>query len=359
MSVHQVTSKQLMEVLGSAQSRLESLVNNNDTLVRNLNKRLTVIRNIQEYEQQQMEQLLLLLDSNQQIQQYQKIVFVRSNIVQGIYDKFGSTIYPQLLKEPTQVFNFKTAAGYVFKNNATVTITTNDTSRTLSEYASILAEDTVTGKDIFFEEYDTNTIQISVRVNPGELLGSTAFNLLEIVPYIPGSFDITSLEIFSMQGYYTGDTQPASSFPNRIKKVGISRFLIDQTINLYELRMTVSLNFRNNNGKYPFGIKHLYFLNASFNSNSYVTVQVDTNRNLDMISEDVTVVDQSGIVNSTCKEERIGLFSSWNNGLGTDEIATSKGLTYNPVTRNIKTFFVHYPILRSVTSLQFNEVVLR
>ena len=348
-----------MDILSSAQDKMEALSNTNSIIIRNLNKRLTVIKYIQEYEQQQMDQLLLLLNDNQVSNNYKKIVFARSNIVQGIYDKFGSTVHPQLLKEPTQVFNFKTATGYVFKDNATVTITVGEESKTLPEYTSILVEDTVLGKDIFFEEYNTNTVQISVRVNPGELLGSTAFNLLEIVPYIPGSFDITSLEIYSMQGYYTGDTHPASTFPNRINKVGISRFLIDKTINLYELRMTVHLNFRSDNGKYPFGVKHLYFLDASFNSNSYVTVQVDTTRNIDTISEDVTVVDQSGTVESTCKEERIELFSSWNNGIGTDEISTSKGLTYNPVTRNIKTFFIRYPILRSVTSLQFNEVSLR
>ena len=360
MSVHQVTSKQLMEILNSAQERLEALTGANKTVIHNLDKRLTVIKYIQEYEQQQMDQLLLLLEDNQEVQQHKKIVFARSNIVQGVYNKFGSTIHPQLLKEPPpQVFNFKTAAGYVFKNNAIVTVTSGDKSLIRPEYVSMLAADTVMEKDIYFEEYDRNIVDISIRVKPGELLGSTAFNLLEIVPYIPGSFDIISLEIYSMQGYYTGDTQPVSVFPNRVNKVGISRFLIDQTINLYELRMRVQLNFRSTNGKYPFGIKHLYFLDASFNPNSYVTVQVDTSRNIDTISEDIIVVDQSGTVETTCKEDRVQIFANWNNGIGSDEIVTSKGLTQNPVTRNLRTFFVRYPVLRSVTSLQFNEVTLR
>lgn len=355
MSVHHVSSQQLMSVLSDAENRIQTLEKSSAILNSNVNRRLLVIRNIQEYELAQMTDLLQYIKENTEVLDNTKIVLARADIVAGVYDKFGSTLHPQLLKTPSNVFNFRTPSGYAFKNNAVVTV--NDEVK--SQYTAMLEHDTIQGQDIFFEEFTTPNITINVKVNPGELLGTTAFNLLELVPFIPGSFDIRACEIFSLQGYYTSDTVPDSSFPNVIQNVGVSRFLIDQTINLYELRLNISLNFRNSNGKYPFGIKHLYFLNANFNPDSYVVVRVRKNNYIDTVSENLTVTDQSGIVDSSCKAEDITLYCDWTNGIGVNEIVTSKGLTNNPVVYNTKSFYVHYPIVRSVTALQFNSVITR
>lgn len=355
VSVYNVTSRQLMSVLDDAQNRISILENMAAALKLNLDSRLSVIRNIQEYEQQQMTDLISLVDSGVWNEQKNKIVCGRADIVQGIYDKFGSSIHPQFLKKPSDVFNFNTTSGYFYKDNAVITV--NDVSK--PKYKSMLMHDSITGQDPYFEEYDTPVLEISVKVNPGELLGTTAFNLLEIVPFIPGSFDIVGLEVYSLQGYYVGDTLADSSIPGTISKVGVSRILIDQTINLYELKLNVYINYRNSNGRYPFGIKHLYFLNANFNPNSYAVFRIRENKYIDTISEDITVVDQTGTVNTTCKEENIELFVDWIDGIGVDSIATSKGLTNNPVVRDTRSFYIKYPIPRSVMSLQFNSVTLR
>ena len=355
MPAYSVTSKQLMSVLSDAQERIATLESTAASMKLNLDSRLSAIRNIQEYEQQQMTELISLVDSGVWTERKNRIVCGRTNIIQGVYDKFGSTIHPQFLKVPTDVFNFKTTNGYAYKDNAVVTI--NEAAK--PKYTAMLTHDSVSGQDIYFEEYDTPAVEISVKVNPGELLGTTAFNLLEIVPFIPGSFDIMSLEVYSLQGYYIGDVLAESKIPGPIRKVGVSRILIDRTVNLYELKMTVFINFKNSNGRYPFGIKHLYFLNANFNPNSYAVFKITENKYIDTISEDVTVTDQTGVVNSTCKEERMELYIDWTDGVGVDSIATSKGLTNNPVVRDTNSFYVYYPIVRSVMSFQFDKIVLR
>ena len=355
MPVYNVTSKQLMSVLGEAQERITRLESTASVMKLNLDSRLSAIRNIQEYEQQQMTELISLVDNGIWTERKNKIICARADVIQGIYDKFGSTIHPQLLKVPTNVFNFKTTSGYAYKDNAVVTI--NEVKK--PKYTAMLMHDSVVGQDIYFEEYDTPVIEISIKVNPGELLGTTAFNLLEIVPFIPGSFNITSLEVYSLQGYYVGDVLPESKIPGTIQKASVSRILIDRTVNLYELKMTVFINFKNSNGRYPFGIKHLYFLNANFNPNSYAVFKVKENKYIDTISEDVTVTDQTGIVNSTCKEERMELYINWIDGVGVDSIATSKGLTNNPIVRDTDTFYIYYPIVRSVMSFQFDQITLR
>lgn len=355
MSTYNVTSKQLMSVLSDAQERIATLENMAAVIKLNLDSRLSAVRNIQEYEQQQMTELTSLVESGVWTERKNKIVCGRTDIIQGVYDKFGSTIHPQFLKVPSNVFNFKTTNGYAYKDNAIITV--NEVIK--PKYTAMLMHDSVNGQDIYFEEYDTPTIEISIKVNPGELLGTTAFNLLEIVPFIPGSFDIISLEVYSLQGHYLGDVLADSKIPGPIRKVGVSRILIDRTVNLYELKMTVSINFRNSNGRYPFGIKHLYFLNAAFDPNSYAVFKVKENKYIDTVSEDVTVTDQTGVVNSTCKEERMELYINWVDGVGVDSIVTSKGLTNNPIIRDTDSFYVYYPIVRSVMSFQFDKITLR
>lgn len=350
-----VTSRQLMTVLQDAQNKISTLEKTAAIMKVNLDNRLSVIRNIQEYEQNQMNELISLVDEGMWIENKNKIVFARADTVQGVYDKFGSTIHPRFLKTPTDVFNFKTISGYSFKDNAAVLI--NDINK--SKYKAMLQHDSIAGQDICFEEYDSPYVEISIKVNPGELLGSTAFNVLEIVPFLPGTFDITGLEIYSLQGYHTGDVTPDSIVPGPLKKVGISRILIDRTINLYELKMSLTLRYRNSNGKYPFGLKHIYFLNANFNTNSYIVFRVRENNYIDTISEDVTVVDQTGIVETSCKKENMELFIDWIDGMGVDSIVTSKGLTNNPIVRDTRSFYVYYPILRSTMSLQFKSITLR
>lgn len=344
-----------MDVFEETQNRIIKLENMAATMKLNLDSKLSVIRNIQEYEQQQMSNIVVTINDGSLYESHDKIICGNANIIQGIYDKFGSTIHPQLLKVPSNVFNFKTTNGYYFKDNGIVTI--NEIVK--PKYKFMLSHDSITGQDLCFEEYDTPVLEISIRINPGELLGTTAFNLLEIVPFLPGSFDIVDLQIFSVQGYYTGSVSADSVLPNQLLNVGVSRILIDQTINLYELKMTVYIHFKNSNGRYPFGIKHLYFLNANFNPNSYAVFKVTENRYIDTISENITVADQAGTINTSCKEENIKLYTSWSDGVGANEIVTSKGLSLNPIVRNINTFYVYYPILRSVMSLQFDKITLR
>ena len=355
MAVNKVSSKQLMGLLDESRNRISSLENNMATMKLNLDNRLSVIRNMQELEQQRMIELTSLLENGKWIEQASKIVLPRADIVEGVYTQFGSTVHSRFLKDPTDVFNFKTVSGYTYKNNATFTI--NDVSK--PKYIAALMNDSITGQDICFEEFDTPDINVSIKVNPSELLGTTECNIVEIVPYLPGSFDIDTFELFSLQGYYTGDVVADSEMPNKIPSVGVCRLMLDDVYNLYELRMNIHLRFQNSNGRYPFGLKHLYFLNASMNVDSYIVAKITQNKYIDTISEDLAIVDQTGTVATTCKDENITLWLDWSNGVGIDSISTSKGLTSNPIPRDVKEFFVHMPIQRSTTSLQFNSITLR
>lgn len=365
MALQRFTSKQLMDIMDTTYNKIETLQNDFIEMNENLKTKLSVIRNIQDYEAYKFEELKTLLQGG--TNDYRnKIVFGRAEadglIVDGSYSSFGTTIHPRLLNTPTDIFNFKTVTGYTYKDNATVSITPVGTEEENKDpkYLGALCHDTIENQPLCFEEFTDNVINISITVSPGELLGSVGFNMIEIVPYLPGSFDISTLEIYSLQGYYLNSQVADSTFPNPVKSVGICRLLIEDTIDLYRLNMTIKLNWKNpTTEKYPFGLKHLYFLNAAYDPDSYVVVKVPQSKYIDSISEDITVWDQTGKVDATCKTEGIELFYNWSAGVGVDTISTTKGLTINQLARNTREFIFRYPIYRSTTALMFNEIKLR
>lgn len=355
MAEKKLSSRDLMSLLDNTYSRITDMETNISNLKLNLDSRLSVIRNMQEYENKKMTELTNLVDKGKWVNQATKIVLANSNKVGGVYEIFGSSVHPKFLKDPTDILNYKTVNGYAFKDNAAILI--NGISK--PRYLAALQHDSILDQDICFEEFDTPNLEIEIKINPGKLLGSTNFNLIELVPFMPGSFDISNIEVYSLQGYYMNDTVPDSSISNTIHNVGVSRILLDRTVTMYKVKFNVKINHKNQNGAYPFGIKHIYFLNAEFNPDSYIVIKSDQVGYIDTISENLTVVDQTGQVNTTCKEEGLELYIEWDNGIGIDQIATSKGINNNPIPRDIKSFYIKYPIKRSTNSIQFNNIELR
>ena len=379
--IKQMSSRQLMDIIENTYNRLQNLEDSTAIMTQDLRDRLIVVQNIQYYETQVLADLMQALTDGQNtlrdsdwLDRNAKIVFGtciedsdktqsynRDQIVDGVYSRFGSSIHPKIIGTTTDIFNFSTVEGHVFKDYATVSITptTATTRNNLPKYLGCLVHDSIMDQDICFGEFDEQSLDIKIRVNPGELLGTTAFNMIEIIPYIPGSFDITRLDVYTLQSFYVGKTTPDSTLPRTIPNVGISRILMENTWNLYELHMTVRIHKTNNAGKYPFGLKHIYFINATFNPESYVVVKVQQTKNIDMISEDIVVCDQTGRIDTTCKEENIELYYDWSAGVGIDSIATSKGLSQNKLIRNVRSFYLKYPIVRSVSSIKFNSLQFR
>ena len=353
--IQKINSKEIMDVLQKSQDSIKDIENNVATAKLELNKRLEVIKNEQEYSAQELANIKNMLADGARKSIDNKIVLVKSDIVSGAYEKFGCSIHPAFIKTPTNIFNFDTVAGAIFKDNANVKI--NDTVK--ESYKSILMHDSIVGKSVAFEEFDSPELTLEVAVNPDDLLGSTDFNIIEIMPFLPGSFSIERIQVFTMQDYKTNSMLPATEIINTIDDVGISRIMIDKTRTLYRCVFDIKLNFRNANGKYPFGLKHLYFLKGSYDPDSKIIVKKTTDNFIDWISEDITVVDQSGKIETTCTEEKVKLFMSYSGDVPSFEIATSKGLTQNSIARNIKEFFIQIPLVRSINSLRFKTIAER
>lgn len=350
--IPKMNSKELSEVLGESQESITKIESDMNLVKHDLANKLEVIKNEQEYSMQELLNLSELLNGATSKDLKNRIVYARQSSLAGSYDMYGSTVHPKFVRDPNNIFNFVTSMGPVYKNNANVRI--NDVAS--DKHNSMLMHDSITGKGIAFGEYTTANIKVEVEVNVGDMLGDTTFNMIEIAPFLPGSFTINSIDVYKVQSYLTQSTLPDYSILLPINKVGACRIMMDQKYSLYKFVMNITINYKNRNGKYPFGLRHLYFYNAEFDPNSHVIAKIDKSKFIDWVSEDITVRDQSGVFASTCVAQGVKLFMSYDNNLLQYEIATSKGLNENIIARNTKELYVKKLLNSCVMSLEFNTI---
>lgn len=350
--IQKQNSKQLMDSLHNSEQSIQKLNDDISVMNNELTKHLSVIRNAQEFALKQMLEVKELIKDGYDSHAKNRIVFTRGDIVDGNFDVFGSTVHPAFVKAPTNVFNFGTSTGKVFKNNANVRI--NDTAK--ESYKDMLMHDSIPNKGIAFDEFDEPEITLEIEINPDDLLGATDFNIIELLPYLPGSFDIQEIRVFTMADYRQDGLTPSHTLSSNIENFGASRVLMGKTLQLWKCQIDILLKFQNANGKYPFGVKHCYFLKGNYDPDSYIVARVSRDKFVDWISEDIQMHDQKGIYASTCKEEGIELYMSYLNDVLSLEISTSLGLGQNPIPKNIREFYVKVPLDRSIISMKFDEI---
>lgn len=350
--IPKMDSKELSEILGKSQESITQIETDMSLVKKDMSSKLAVIKNEQEYSMQELLNIKELLNGAANNDLRNRIVYARQNWLAGEYDMYGSTVHPKFVRDPNNIFNFVTTVGPVFKNNANVRINTAVSEK----FRSILMHDSIAGKDTAFSEFDSPSITLEVEVNVGDLLGSTQFNMIEIAPYLPGSFTINSIEVYKIQSYLTQSILPDYEMTTAIDKVGACRIMLDNKYDLYKFVMNITVNYKNRNGKYPFGLRHLYFYNADFKPDSYVVAKIEKNKYIDWISEDVTIRDQSGLYNSSCAAQGIELYMSYDNELLLYKIGTSKGLAENILSRNTNVLYTKLKLSRSVISLEFENV---
>lgn len=346
--IKKLTSEQFMNILEDAQSSISDTRTQVENIKTEIENRINIINNIEEYNQHKIE----LLNKKEKPMNTNSILIIDGEEIAGNYSTCGVTVHPKI-KTSVNVLNFSTPDGYIYKNNASVSINGQEES----VYNAMLMEDSIQNKGCAFAEFDTDEIKLQVTINPTELLGDTKTNIIELFPYLPGSFDINNVEIFTMQDYKTdAKIVPTYAINKGMLSVGNSRIFLKEKLDVWKIVFSITLKYRNEAGKYPFGLKHLYLINANLVSNSYIDVKASTESIIKYISEDIIITDQYGERESTCENEGIELYANNIGGELSYSIMTSKGITLNALTKNIKDFYLHVPLDRSIISIKFKNI---
>lgn len=286
----------------------------------------------------------------------------KNKIVGGNFGLYGNTIYPAFVKIPSDVFNYNSATGSVYKKSGIVEFYDRDsTTQELSNkdtkivYADILKDDAVKNADKtdVFKTFNTNRITLAVQVASGlASINRSEFNMIEINPYLPGSFDIEEIRIYTVDQYYKNDMLvPDKTIEDLYEDVGTSRIMVGDTYNMYRVEFDIKLKFQNNG--FPFGLKSLHFYKADMDAeNDTVIVEIDKNDYIASVGQDITIIKPDGEENTTTDRYGVKYYMFYDNGVLQTPLS-------NPISRNITKFYAEIPLRESLTGIIFNSIKLR
>lgn len=340
-----------MDTMQEAQDSIAQIDKDISFMKSSLAKRLELIQNLQEFNAMQAN-LLKETGEHSASNGCTKFVLAKSDAVNGIYDTYGLTVHPKFTREPINIFNIDSQAGYIYKNNAGVYV--DNVQR--QDLEDMLVHDSIAEKGVAFTTFDKPNITLEVKLDDKNEFGSTDFNIIELLPYIPGSFTVNAISVYTLQSHRSGKVMPDFYIVKELKDFSAGRIMIDTTRSLYRCVFSITLNYKNSDGKYPFGMKHLYFLKGDYNKKSCIVFKANHRQYISTIGESIRVTDQNGEYDSTCAEEGIKLYMDYDGFEPRYEIATSQGLIENPLTKNIKEFYVSMPVDRSITAIEFKDI---
>lgn len=273
-----------------------------------------------------------------------KIVLVEAEKVMGLYDEYGISLLPHLSKTPVNICNFYTGDEYIFKDNINITINGNEDT----ELKNILIHDSINSKEIYFNEYDTNEIIIDIKAPSAGILGSMKMNTIEIHPYLAGSFDIKSIDVYEVGE----DSEPAHQITD-IVSVARARYVLDSRVTLSHITFTIKLKYRNpETNKYVFGLKHIYLLDATYDESSYAVIKITKDTDIEYIYNRVYLGYQ-GASHAQFDADDLGIkfYAACDNGILSREITLSTDADPSYISSNTKTVYMYLPIYTSYISV--------
>lgn len=280
-----------------------------------------------------------------------------SNALGGLYEVYSSVTHASFKREPVNIFNLKAinATEDFFRDEIDVSI--NGVKN--SYYKNILKSDKVKNKKIFFEErkdfteikenevedikahlFNKNNIKLEFEVNIDRAVGISKFNLIEIDPYLMGSFDLASIEI------YEEDKEKPVRIVPRINRLGKIRILLDKKYLFKKVVFNIEPNYKTVKSGIkiiPFGFKHIFFLEADFRTDSKAIIKYSSDDYIDFINNSVTLLTPFGKKETSIIEEGIKIYLDYKNNILENEHQPSE-MVKNPIARNLHSIYFEVPL---------------
>nr|DAW48184.1 MAG TPA: hypothetical protein [Caudoviricetes sp.] len=290
-----------------------------------------------------------------------KILFADTNKVleaNSNYEKYGNCIHPKIVGNLDNLLNFNSAAGYIFKNSATVSIN----EEVKEEYIDVLKHDTILNKMPTFYQYSSDTVTLTIEFPDNPIVGSATCNAIEISPFLAGASILKNITIITTPGTQLSNKAIVVDYDQPLED---TRILFDNTYSIKTMVLNFKLTFVNNLGMYPFGLRHIYLYNANFDTkNSNIVIKNEYKNLIKYINDNIIISDQSADEvgnryskhNTTCSEMDIKLYSYLSNGNLLYPIETHTRDIVNQISRNTKVFYADIPVKKAMYSIEFLKV---
>lgn len=290
-----------------------------------------------------------------------KILFADANKVleaNSNYEKYGNCIHPKIVGNLDNLLNFNSAAGYIFKNSATVSIN----EEVKEEYIDVLKHDTILNKMPTFSQYSSDTVTLTIEFPDNPIVGSATCNAIEISPFLAGASILKNVTIITTPGTQLSNKAIVVDYDQPLED---TRILFDNTYSIKTMVLNFKLTFVNNLGMYPFGLRHIYLYNANFDTkNSNIVIKNEYKNLIKYINDNIVISDQTADEvgnryskhSTTCSEMDIKLYSYLSNGNLLYPIETHARDIANQISRNTKVFYADIPVKKAMYSIEFLKV---
>lgn len=358
MAVKKMSSQEMNAMMHKTQETLKNMDQSISLLKEDMQSKMRILSTNAEYASQVMEDIYTQLnrsevEGNTVSGLKNKTAFGINPEIKGLFDSYGSTIHPAFIKAPVNTLNAYTGSSWIYRPTAEVKI--NGEVKNKNQH--ILMHDQVAGKSFSLEEYESPYLTLEITVDRGLIMGPMDFNVLEISPFLAGSFDIRHMKVYDI---YPEEEDMPDYEARDIMNVGASRIILDKKYALSKIEMSIELHYRNEQGRYPFGLKHLYFLNADFKSGSHVIIPHECSGFVNTVGENVFIHDIFKRRASTASEEGIKFYLELTDGVTPEyEFQTSTYEGQWPLIRNTRNFYVYVPLKDSLQSVEITDVSLR
>lgn len=366
-------SQKLMESFYKVQEDITALNTEVERIRNTMNTKLSILNGLNAYTASMEQAILEMPDKSSNY----RIIFNHNldKIKGGCYDTYGQTVHAKYVRLPINIFNVLTESGPIFKDNVNVSIYESDDGSESwakpeasykAQYANILKHESDKTKEDVYLHFTKDRITLEIQLNTGSLVGMSSFDSLEICPYMPGSFDIEEIRLYTMQQYLEQNLISPTYYNGRelddgtnlpfAKNVGNCRISLGKTQQLYSIEIDLHLMFEDSTG-FPFGLRHLYFLNtAADTSSDYIIVEVEADDYIESIGKGIKLYTAKGDIDDTYTSESYGVkyYMFYSNGSLSNLIDPNTN-----IARNIKSFFAKIPLNRPLIGIEFTEVKLR
>jgi hypothetical protein len=338
-----MTSQELNDILINSQMKIKEIDDNITVIKNDISDKLFVIRHESEYISKQLQDLANGAYS------LNEGMYVLSNMPKDKFEVYGSTVHSSFIKQPINIFNLQVSGtGEIFfRDDVKVLINKEEKE----SYKSILSHSSSKDKQFFCREFNSNELTIEIIADQENALGSTLCNVIEINPFLPGSFDIKKLTIFGINSEGETTTEPIEL--SGIERVGQSRIVLPNKIEFHKIEMSIVINHSSRSGDkaiYPFGLKHIYLYDADFKQDSFVVVPIKTDEYISIIKDKIMIKDITSNKMSTIEEEEIELYLEYNNGIFDTQVYSSTPTERREIAKNTKVIYAKIPLLKTKES---------
>lgn len=340
--IEKMNSQELNKVFEEAKNKSDEAIISIKKIKDDVAKKLTIINYVNEFADMKMDAINSGIISDQT-----KATF---EVCYGLFDKFGYIVHPRFKSTPIDIFNLKLLSSNgsvgrtMFKQSMTCKV--NDVEN--EEYINLLMSDNSINKSIIFDEFETDVVKIEYEIDNSLSIGASRFNLIEIDPYISGAYDLQSIECYSIDSTNSMSLTPTKVL-NGFNNIGKTRIILDEKVKFSKVVLNFKNNFQteiNNIKIYPFGIKHIYFMEADFLSDtSFAIVPIIADTFIEYIYNDIDLYTVNGKVSTTCDMYDIEFYSDYINNTLTNRIYPSSSAQIHRISKNTSKVYVKIPLV--------------